>query len=439
MTVYSSELEQIGEDKSKNGGVIAALRGETRSELVHKGTFSALEGEVQDRALVQSYIPRYDPASGKVAGVFEVYTDATRYFAQMREKQWYIVGAVIGLLALLYLALFLIVNVAQKIISRQSEEHFRSLVEQSITGICVLQDGKLAYANPRFAELLGYSADKLTGVNPDFFVIAENLPRAQANVRALLEGRQRSVADSFGARRNGGTIVELGVHMARALFKGKAAVIVLAQDITERKRAQDRIAAYVKQLESSMLGTVKAVSSIVEMRDPYTAGHERRVGGLARAIGAELGLPEDRCKGLEVIGLVHDIGKMATPAEILSKPGRLLPTELALIKGHAQAGYDIMKEVESPWPLAQAILQHHERLDGSGYPHGLKGEEILLEARILAVADVVEAMATHRPYRPSLGIEAALEEIAKNSGKFYDPRVAAACLTLFREKGYKLD
>lgn len=445
----------------------------------------------------------------------------------------------------------------------EAEQRFRSLTEQSLTGICVIQDERLTYINPRFSELLGYTPEEIIGEKCDRFVVAEDQSILDADMRALAEARQRSVTSSFRVRRKDGTIIELGTHMTRAIFDGKPAVIGTAQDITERKRAEqllkmsedryrdlvehsqdlicthdlsgrilstnlssekmlgykreemlnmniqdilastsarrqfdeylatirrdgvasglmvvrtrtgekrvwefsntlrieglptpivrgmahditerkraeDKIADQMKQLESAMLGTIMAVSAMVDMRDPYTAGHERRVSTLARAIGAELGLTDDRLQGLEMIGLVHDIGKIAVPAEILSKPAKLTPIEFQLIQAHPQAGYDILKDVVFPWPLAETIRQHHERLDGSGYPRGLKGEEILLEARIMAVADVVEAMSSHRPYRPGRGMDAALTEIANNSGKLYDPQVAEACLRLFREKGYVL-
>jgi HD-GYP domain-containing protein (c-di-GMP phosphodiesterase class II) len=187
-----------------------------------------------------------------------------------------------------------------------------------------------------------------------------------------------------------------------------------------------------------MVGTIDAVSAMVELRDPYTAGHERRVAEIAAAIGAELGLTEVQIKGLKITGGVHDIGKIAVPAEILSKPGRLSALEFEIIKTHAQQGHDILKAIDFPWPVAQTILQHHERFDGSGYPQGLKGDQIIVEARILAVADTVEAMSSHRPYRGGLGIEAALHEIEVQSGKRYDPQTAAACLRLFREKHFQI-
>jgi len=176
----------------------------------------------------------------------------------------------------------------------------------------------------------------------------------------------------------------------------------------------------------------------VETRDPYTAGHQIRSANLARTIATEMGLPQDKIDGIRVAGSIHDIGKLSIPAEILSKPTKLSEIEFSLIKEHARQGYEILRNVESPWPLAEMVYQHHERMDGSGYPRNLKGDEILMEARILAVSDVVESIASHRPYRASLGIDAALEEIEKNRGTLYDETVADACLRLFREKEYRL-
>jgi len=183
---------------------------------------------------------------------------------------------------------------------------------------------------------------------------------------------------------------------------------------------------------------VQVATTLSEMRDPYTAGHERRVAEIAVAIGAELGFDAPRLEGLRVAGHLHDIGKITIPAEILSKPGKLSAIEFMLIQGHAQASYDILKNVEFLWPVAEIALQHHERMDGSGYPQGLKGEAILLEARIMAVADVVEAMSSHRPDRAGLGIEKALTEIDRGRGSAYDADVSDACLRLFREKHHQL-
>jgi response regulator RpfG family c-di-GMP phosphodiesterase len=203
-------------------------------------------------------------------------------------------------------------------------------------------------------------------------------------------------------------------------------------DITERKQAADRIK---KALEA----TVQAIAVTIEARDPYTAGHQRRVADLAHAIATEMNLPMDMMDGISMAAAIHDLGKISIPAEILSKPTKLTNIEFSLIKTHPQSGYDILKDIEFPWPIARTILDHHEKMNGSGYPNGLKGEDILMEARILSVADVVEAMASYRPYRPALGLDAALEEIEKNRGTLYDSTVVDSCLRLFREKGFQLE
>ncbi len=195
----------------------------------------------------------------------------------------------------------------------------------------------------------------------------------------------------------------------------------------------------VGRLQESMESTIKAVANMVEMRDPYTTGHQQRVAGLAVAIGRAMGLPEQKVYGLQLAGIVHDLGKVHVPAEILSKPGKLTKIEYEMIKSHAESGYEILKSVDFLWPIAQTVLQHHERIDGSGYPAGLKGDKILLEAKIIAVADVVEAISSHRPYRPALGIEAALKELRANRGKFYDPAVADVCLKLFSENTFSFE
>jgi PAS domain S-box-containing protein len=193
----------------------------------------------------------------------------------------------------------------------------------------------------------------------------------------------------------------------------------------------------VVQLEESLEATVQALASTVEMRDPYTAGHQRRVASLVVAIARELGFSDDRMHGLGLAATVHDIGKIAVPAEILSKPGKLSSAEYELVKGHVEAGFGILKDIKFPWPIAETVRQHHERLDGSGYPRRLKGEQILTEAMILAVADVVEAMSSHRPYRVAPGLDNALEEIAKNRGTLFAADTVDACLKLFRERGFK--
>lgn len=213
----------------------------------------------------------------------------------------------------------------------------------------------------------------------------------------------------------------------------------LKRVLSERKSKQERLKALsdlklnLDKLQRAMEGFVQAISVAVEMRDPYTAGHQQRVAELAYTVAREMGLPEDDAYGLRMASVIHDLGKITVPAGILAKPGRLSGLEYELIKNHVRAGYDILKQIEFPWPLADIILQHHERLDGSGYPQGLKGSEIMLPARILAVADVFETIASHRPYRPSLGLQRALDELQGNSGNLYDAEVVAVLVRLVGE------
>jgi HD-GYP domain-containing protein (c-di-GMP phosphodiesterase class II) len=206
----------------------------------------------------------------------------------------------------------------------------------------------------------------------------------------------------------------------------------IGKNITERKQALQQLQQSREKMQETLNDTVQVLASAVETKDPYTAGHQQRVAELACAIAAVMGLTPDQIEGLRVMGCLHDIGKIAVPAEILCKPGKISEIEFNIIKLHPQAGHDIVKAIKFPWPVSQGILQHHERLNGSGYPQGLYDHNILLEAKILAVSDVVEAMTSFRPYRPALGIEKALEEITQNNGKLYDPEVVDTCLTIYQ-------
>jgi PAS domain S-box-containing protein/putative nucleotidyltransferase with HDIG domain len=212
----------------------------------------------------------------------------------------------------------------------------------------------------------------------------------------------------------------------------------MARDITDRKQADDALSQSAEKVKKGLVGTIVAMSKMVEARDPYTAGHQLNVAKLSKAIAQEMGLDSDQIEGIRTGATIHDIGKIHLPAEILSKPTKLTEIEFELVKTHCQIGYDILKDIEFPWLVADIAYQHHERLDGSGYPQGLKGDEICLEARIVAVADVVEAMSSHRPYRPSLGIDAALEEIQAHKGSLYDKEAVDICVTLFNEKKFSL-
>ena len=215
-------------------------------------------------------------------------------------------------------------------------------------------------------------------------------------------------------------------------------IVAVFDDVTERMQAEEELKRTLGSLKKAVGATIQVLVSVVEARDPYTAGHQLRSANLACAIATEMGLAQEKIDGIQMAGSIHDIGKLSIPSEILTKPTKLTKIEFSLIKVHPEKGYEMLKDVESPWPLTEIVYQHHERMDGSGYPRGLKRDDILIEARIMAVADVVEAMASHRPYRPGLGIEAALEEIEKNKGTLYDHDVADACLRLFREKIFQL-
>ena len=213
---------------------------------------------------------------------------------------------------------------------------------------------------------------------------------------------------------------------------------LLKIEIANRKRMQLELQHSFENLKKVMNSTVLAITTTIEKRDPYTSGHQQRVADLSRNIAREVGLSDDEIEGIYIAAAIHDLGKISLPAEILSKPVKLSDIEVSLIQAHSQTGYDILKGIEFPWPIAEIVLQHHERIDGSGYPRSLAADDILMAARIIGVADVVETMASHRPYRPSMGIDKALEEITQNRGVLYDPMVVDACLKIFNKKEFQL-
>jgi len=233
--------------------------------------------------------------------------------------------------------------------------------------------------------------------------------------------------------------VQAEVHSRIIQLNRKKFIISSARDIRERKIIEEELKQSSQKLRRAMEGTIQSMALTSETRDPYTAGHQNRVSRLACAIGREMGLPDNQIEGIRVSGTLHDIGKIYVPAEILSKPGKLRQNEINLLRDHAEVGYELLQNIEFAWPVAEIVYQHHERMDGSGYPRGLKGDQIMLEARIMCVADVVEAMASHRPYRPAFSIEKALLEILQKRDLLYDGKVVDACLRLFNEKQFKLD
>jgi PAS domain S-box-containing protein/putative nucleotidyltransferase with HDIG domain len=321
---------------------------------------------------------------------------------------------------------------------RESEEKHRDLVE-NINDIIYATDkhGIITYIAPRIEDVGGYTAAALIGRPFLDFVHEEDVPYMRDRFEQDLAGHAEP--HEYRAVTKAGDIRWVRVS-SRPFFK-EGRVIGLRgvmTDFTARKRAEEALQHSYQQLRETFIETVNALASTVEMKDPYTAGHQRWATRLACAIAKELGLSEERIEGIRMAGLIHDIGKINIPAEILSKPGQLSELQYNMVKIHPQVGCDILREIKFPWPVAEIVLQHHERMNGSGYPERRSGEEIILEARILAVADTVEAMASHRPYRVAHGIESALKEITRNKGTLYDPAVVDACLVLF-EKGFRFD
>ncbi len=227
-------------------------------------------------------------------------------------------------------------------------------------------------------------------------------------------------------------------YLIKGQFDGRILVKSIVFSI-ERKKSEEEIKNSYQKLQKTLKSTIDALASIVEIRDPYTSGHQKKVTTLSIAIAEELGLSNDKIEAISTAAIIHDIGKINIPPSILARPGKISDLEYTMIKTHPQLGYEMIKGIEFPWPIADIILQHHERLNSSGYPNGLKDKDILLEAKIIAVSDVVEAMSSYRPYRPALGIGEALKEIKKNKGKFYDPGVVDVCIRLFKKKGFKFD
>lgn len=300
--------------------------------------------------------------------------------------------------------------------------------------------GNYTFFNNAVCQIHGYTKEELMGMNNRQYTDEETSKKvfkAFNNVYKTgqpLKGLDWQIIRKDGTKRH----VEISILLQKDASGKPIGFRGVVRDITPRKEMEAKLQQTLDSLSKAYDSTLQVMVSAVEVRDPYTALHQVRSADVARDIAIEMGLPQEKIDAIRMAGAIHDIGKLSIPPEILTKPAKLTGVEFALIKEHSRSGYEILKNVESPWPLAQIVHQHHERMNGSGYPRSLKGEEILLEAKVLAVADVVSAMVSHRLHRPSLGIEIALEEIEKNKGTLYDHTVADACLRLFREKGYKL-
>ncbi len=315
---------------------------------------------------------------------------------------------------------------------RESEKKFRTLTQNTPDIISRIdRQGRHIFINKAIEKVANHTVEDYLGKTneelgmPEESLVLWNHQFRKAFETAKLVNFEFDFPSPDGIRNFFSTVVPEFDEEGRV-----STLLILARDITDRKKS-------MVKLRKALEATVRAIAVTVETRDPYTAGHQRGVADLSRAIAMELELTSDRVDGIQMAALIHDLGKISVPAEILSKPTKLTEPEFGLIKTHSQSGYDILKNIDFPWSIARMVLEHHERMNGSGYPNGLVGDQTLLESRILAVADVVESMASHRPYRPALGLNAALEEIEKNRGTIYDADVVDACLRLIREKRFQ--
>jgi PAS domain S-box-containing protein len=319
----------------------------------------------------------------------------------------------------------------------QRELEYKTIIQTTSDGFCMTDiDGKILDVNDAYCKLIGYSRDELFNMR---FRDIDEIEKSKPNEERIT-GIIKTGSDRFETihRCKDGSLVNVEISVNYLKLNGER-MFVFIRDITGRKLAEEAQRQGSDKIVNAMNSTIEAIAMTIEMRDPYTAGHQRRVTQLACAIAVHLNVSEYRINGLRLASLIHDIGKVRIPTEILTNPDGLTEAEFSMMKTHPRIGYEILKNIESPWPIAKIVYQHHERINGSGYPLGLSGDEIILEAKILAVADVVEAMASHRPYRPALGIDKALDEIKQNRGILYEPEVVDACLNLFYEQGYKLE
>lgn len=297
-----------------------------------------------------------------------------------------------------------------------------------------LATGELVEINTVACKMIGCDKTELMGRQlSDFLENDEDEILTSENFKAFakcLTDLGCATIECFIKCKNG---KKIPVEFCSNLFKydEEPMVVAVARDISERKRVRQKLLESYKLANKTLDGTIKAFANTLDMRDPYTAGHQRRVAALACAIAEKMGMPKEKIESIRIAGILHDIGKMQIPAEILSKPGKLNDLEFKLVKGHVEAGFHILQPIHFAMPIAEIVMQHHERMDGSGYPKGLTGDEIMPESKVLMVADVIEAMSSHRPYRPALGVEKSLEEITVNRGRLYDEEVVDACLELF--------
>ena len=321
----------------------------------------------------------------------------------------------------------------------ESELRYRRLFEAAQDGILILDfdTGQIQDANPFVLSLLGFTREELVG--KEIWEISSVLDKTIA-LKAFEVIKEKGYVryEDVPLKTKDGELIQVEFVSNAYHVNGDKVIQCNIRDVSYRKKLEEENLKFQHSISISLHEVIETLANVIVARDSYTAGHQKRVADLASAIAAKLNLPLHTIEGIHLSALIHDIGKIAIPAEILTKPKALTNFELAMLRNHVQTGYDILKNIHFPWNVAQIVLQHHERLDGSGYPNGLKGDSICEEAKIIAVADVVEAISSDRPYRKSRGIEAALDEITTNSGKLYDARVVEACLKVFKDDRYDM-
>ncbi|MEN6374076.1 MAG: HD domain-containing phosphohydrolase, partial [Smithella sp.] len=413
-------------------------------------------------------IPRLYPGKYVKSELIEDAYEATDFFSELGEEgRWlhFTAAAMMDSKGYMVGAIETLEDVTEKKrmeeALRENEERLRAILEGSPTPTFFIdRDHRVIVWNKAMAELTGVHSVNVinTSDHPKAFyrethpTVADLLVDGTEDLTAKIRqwyGREYQPSKLLDeAYETNGPLTfpdkePSWTHFTSAAIRdGKGELIGAMEtmtDISPLKHAEDKLKENVTRLRKVMNGIIWAIGEIVETRDPYTSGHQHQVTQLATAIAEQMDLPAETREAIRVSALLHDLGKIYIPAEILSKPGHISNIEREFIRTHPQVGYEILKSIEFPWPIAEIVLQHHERMDGSGYPRGLKNGELLLEARIVGLADVVESMGSHRPYRPTLGIGRALEEICKNRGILYDPRVVDACLALFQDKNFRFE
>ncbi len=443
--LFSSAPGDIGVKSTQEYFWNTVARGKTHSELVKKNSPTP-EDEIVEVDVVATYVPIMD--NGRFQGALEVYLDITDKKEELEELMTRIYFSVIPLVAAAFFVLAFFCLRLQRTLKSQanteaalagSELRFRELFSRMNSGVAIFHPTNDGHD----FEFLDFNSaaekmDKISRADVLARTLTEIYPETRESglLDVIRRVQKTGKAEHYPSYRYRGEDIEsLRDNSIYKLSTGE--VVMIFDDFATRENTGHSLRINVEKLRRSLSGTISAMARMVETRDPFTAGHQRRTTDLARRIGQEMGLPAEMIEGIRMAASIHDLGKLSVPAEILSKPGVLSDLEYSLIKVHPQAGYDILKEIEFPWPIAQIVFQHHERLDGSGYPRGLTSKDILLEARVVAVADVVEAMASHRPYRPARRIEQVLEEMTRSKGILFDEAVVDACIRLFINNNYQ--